>query len=299
IPDDTALLITQTLKAAGKIPRSDAAIWKSWEDDKFFSVLATIYPVGGQHSHHLHDALRLLEFQYYLDAHHRSLQSFVVQLNEVLTVYEPEISAARAESENKIRTLERESVCILLGRIAATKTDTNRLPHLVRSRLKALCTKDGKPDTVAELIERLFTNAEVISQASIESAECGLTYKRIGKQDTEGEHQRAKDAAHKTHQNLSRQRDIQEPEFLDPCPGCGMTNHTLAKCRLDGHPHHNKTTNVPWLNGTWGVRYAAAGKTCLKYGMDEKGNKIEMRKFEAPLKIRPDREDKKKFQKKR
>jgi hypothetical protein len=86
---------------------------------------------------------------------------------------------------------------------------------------------------------------------------------------------------------------------LDPCPGCGMTNHKLADCRLDGHPHYNKTTNVPWLNGTWGVRYAAAGKTCLKYGMDEKGNKIEMRQSAAPLKKRSDREEKKKFQKKR
>jgi hypothetical protein len=166
----------------------------------------------------------------------------------------------------------------------------------VRSRLKALCTKDCKPDTVAELIKRLFTNAEIISQASIEAAECGLTYKR--KQDAEGEHQRAKDAAQKTRQNMSRQRDIQDLEVLDPCPGCGMTNHKLADCRLDGHPHYNKTTNVPWLNSTWGVRYAAAGKTCLKYGMDEKGNKMEMRQSAAPLKKRSDREEKKKFQKK-
>jgi hypothetical protein len=61
IPEETAKLITQTLKAHGKIPRADASIWQEWSDDKFFAEMAVIFPSGGQHSHHLHDALQKVD----------------------------------------------------------------------------------------------------------------------------------------------------------------------------------------------------------------------------------------------
>ncbi|KAJ1402504.1 hypothetical protein B484DRAFT_470590, partial [Ochromonadaceae sp. CCMP2298] len=179
IPEETVKLITQTLKAHKMILKSESSLWEVWDDAKFFDNLGKIYPKGGVHSHRLQDALVKLEFEWYLDQHPRTLQSFLTALNAVMTTYSPEIETARVGG--KLPSLEKECVKILLARLIASRTDDKRQPHLVRARLRELCKEDGEPATVDELIERLIANATFIVKAVTETAECGLSARRIGK----------------------------------------------------------------------------------------------------------------------
>ncbi|KAJ1423397.1 hypothetical protein B484DRAFT_420652 [Ochromonadaceae sp. CCMP2298] len=189
-----------------------------------------------------------------------------------MTTYEPEIDAARVGG--KLPALERECVKILLARLIASRTDDKRQPHLVRSWLRELCKEDGEPSTVDELIEWLIANATFIVKAVTETAECGLSARRIGKHDLEGNKIRAEDQARIARENLARHRDSipkggAEPTNGGPCKGCGMSNHPRATCSLTGHPDYNASGD--WAASKPGKLYAAAKKNRLRFGEDVKG----------------------------
>jgi hypothetical protein len=186
IPLESVKLITQTLYARGLIPDNEPKVWQAWTDEVFFAEMAKIHPASGRHSLSLHDALRLLEFHWYLNSHPRSLLKFLTELNEVMRIYEPEIRAA--EALGKLKNLEAESVKILLSRLIASKVDTARQPVLVRQQLKMHCTQVGLPASVDELIQRILTQAERVYIAVQEAKACGLAATRIGKGDAEGDH---------------------------------------------------------------------------------------------------------------
>ncbi|KAJ1403761.1 hypothetical protein B484DRAFT_437327, partial [Ochromonadaceae sp. CCMP2298] len=100
--------------------------------------------------------------------------------------------------------------------------------------------------------------------------------------DAEGDHQRSRDQARITREALSRERDINGK--TKSCPGCGRGGHTIEDCRIPYHPHYNKS-GKPWAQSEHGMRYTAAGVAQLKYGEDEKGNKIAM--GEKPANAKP------------
>jgi hypothetical protein len=95
--------------------------------------MAKIYPVGGTKALSLHDSLRLVECNWYVD-NPKSLLKFIADINEAIRLAESEIRTAT--DDNTISGLEHESVQILLERIIAGKVDTNRQPVHVRQQLK-------------------------------------------------------------------------------------------------------------------------------------------------------------------
>jgi hypothetical protein len=238
ITEEAVLLISQTLTAHSKLSLDwewTGEEWQEWDDKRFFAEMLRIYPTGGQHSHSIQDALRLVECNWFLDSHRKSILAFVAAINEVQKTYEPERLLAAAAQPPTLKQLERRSVEILLNRVIAGMGDSVRQPATVRLRLKTLCTKGGPPDTVAELITRLLRQSEKISLAVIEAAECGLATSRIGKQDLQGNLVRAQDA-------LLRQREIPPAGAIGKnCNGCGKDNHvrnngSVLTCKLSVHP---------------------------------------------------------------
>jgi hypothetical protein len=105
----------------------------------------------------------------------------------------------------------------------------------------------------------------------IEAAECGLATSRIGKHDLQGNLVRAQD-------DLARQRDVPPSGALGKnCHGCRKDNHVrnvgpVLTCKLSVHPHFNKVGK--WSESEHGKRYAAAGKSEIKWGKDEKGDPV-------------------------
>ncbi|KAJ1390143.1 hypothetical protein B484DRAFT_409100, partial [Ochromonadaceae sp. CCMP2298] len=150
-------------------------------------------------------------------------------------------------------------------------TDTTRQPVTVRARLKILCTKDGLPETVADLIDRLISKSEYLVRACKEASECGYTIHRIGKNDVDGAVVRTKESARLAREARSKDREIRGKI----CTSCGMDNHEAADCRLKHHPHANKSAK-PFKESFHGLRYFAAGKKQLKYAEDENGDAIAM-----------------------
>ncbi|KAJ1382138.1 hypothetical protein B484DRAFT_484875, partial [Ochromonadaceae sp. CCMP2298] len=223
--------------------------------------MEVIYPTEGQHAHHLHESLRHVDCELYLDNHPKGLHRLIATINEAMRIHEPEIIAAAAAG--KRRTLEIKVVKILLNRIIAGKTDTTRQPVTVRARLKILCTKDGLPETVADLIDRLISKSEYLVRACKEASECGYTIHRIGKSDVDGDVVRTKESARLAREARSKDREIRGKI----CTSCGMDNHEVADCRLKHHPHANKSAK-PFKESFHGLRYVAAGKSQLKYAED-------------------------------
>ncbi|KAJ1387950.1 hypothetical protein B484DRAFT_484691, partial [Ochromonadaceae sp. CCMP2298] len=232
--------------------------------------MSKVYPSGGGHLLHVQDALRRLLFEFYLDAYPKTVNTFVNETNDVLKTYEHEFVAAIAGGT--IVALEREMVRILLSRIVASRTDEKRQSPLVRARLKWLCCCDGEPKTVADLITRIIKNAHLIDKYVQEAAECGMG-RRPSKQDQDQETVPKGEQQIKSAEAQARLRAEAVPE--GGCTGCGMLKHGLKDCRLTQHPHFNKSSQT-WATSTMGLRYAAQGKTQLKYGQDEKDNKIVM-----------------------
>jgi hypothetical protein len=206
-----------------------------------------------------------------LDAYPKTVNTFVNVTNDVLKTYEHEFVAAIAGGT--IVALEREMVRIFLSRIVASRTDEKRQSPFVRARLKWLRCCDGKPKTVADLITRIIRNAHLIDKYVQEAAECGMGCRPSKHVLKEHDSNPRGDQQIKSAEAQARLRA--EVVSDGGCTGCGMLRHGLKDYRLTQHPHFNKSSQS-WATSTIGLRYAAQGKTQLKYGQDQKDNKIVM-----------------------
>ncbi|KAJ1397475.1 hypothetical protein B484DRAFT_425037 [Ochromonadaceae sp. CCMP2298] len=202
-----------------------------------------------------------------------TLQRMLSAINEEVRIYDPELQAARKEGTGAYNKLQKAAVDILLDRIIAGRVDTNRQPALVRTRLRELCVKGGKPPDIETLIQRLIANTKFIVSAIQEATECGLAARRIPKVDHAGDRVRVDDDKRRRGE-IDRQRDP-TPAEGDPGNACGKVNQKWRVCKLKHHPHVNKTREA-WAASEVGRRYERAGKSELKWGEDENGGQITM-----------------------
>jgi hypothetical protein len=152
IPDDSRVLITQTLAALGLVPEKEPEVWESWTDEKIFEEMSKVYPSGKGQAYRLQDDLKQKNCDWYLDTSQATLQLFITAINEAMLNHRGEI--AEAEKNGTAKFLEKECVRILLSRITAGNADVARQPQAVRVRLKARCLMAGEPQDVQTLISR-------------------------------------------------------------------------------------------------------------------------------------------------
>jgi hypothetical protein len=124
-----------------------------------------------------------------------------------------------------------------------------------------------------------------MADAAQEAAECGLKGHIISKVDQAGDQLRANDAQRKKDEALARQKGKQPPGTTVKTGrnACGMLNHEWSRCTLKGHPDANRTRE-PWAETEVGRRYAAAGKSSLKFAENEHGTKVSMGAVKEPKK---------------
>ncbi|KAJ1397548.1 hypothetical protein B484DRAFT_406937, partial [Ochromonadaceae sp. CCMP2298] len=221
-----------------------------------------------------HDALKLIECAWYWDTSTTSLQRMLSAINEEVRIYDPELRAAKAEGTGAYAKLQKAAVDILLDRIIAGRVDTNRQPALVRTRLRELCIKEGKPPDIETLIQRLIANTKFIVSAIQEATECGLAARRIPQIDHAGDRVRL-DNDKRRRVDTDRLKNTDPPAEGTPCNACGKINHKRRDCKLKNHPDSNKTRE-PWATSDCGRRYAKAGKSELKWGENEDEGQITM-----------------------